>query len=318
MADKTTCSPHEFTPEQEARILANTRARGMTFEVFLPESMADWLRAKIAAGMFTSPGEAAFVAFQDHLAPKLTTYEQAIYLYVFRHSRFLGLEEATIGFKSARNRMALDLGKANTPMSEGSVYQSLRSLEAKRAITILRTEHSGRLIRLHLPHEIPGLVPPPTNATAPDIETMDFFEVPENRLLILKREDYKCFYTLQRLDDKNFVVEHVISRPNGDNSYRNVVAASREINNRKGAMTAEDNRTGADPGKYIVFEPGQDSLAVTPDPGFHLLVDPLARNHFEAVRRAFHLRGFRSAAVLAGVDAGVQRQLGGAPRISKT
>jgi len=37
----------------------------MTFEVFLPESMADWLRAKIAAGVFTSPEEAAFVAFQD-------------------------------------------------------------------------------------------------------------------------------------------------------------------------------------------------------------------------------------------------------------
>ncbi len=65
MPDKKTCSPHEFTPEQEARIIANTRARGMTFEVFLPESMADWLRAKIAAGVFNSPGEAAFVAFQD-------------------------------------------------------------------------------------------------------------------------------------------------------------------------------------------------------------------------------------------------------------
>jgi 5-methylcytosine-specific restriction endonuclease McrA len=69
---------------------------------------------------------------------------------------------------------------------------------------------------------------------------MDFFEVPENRLLILKREDYKCFYSLQRLDEKNFVVEHVVSRPNGNNSYRNVVAASREINNRKGSMTAEE------------------------------------------------------------------------------
>lgn len=55
----------EFTPEQQARIRANVRARGMTFEVFLPDSMADWLRAKIAAGVFTSPGEAAFVAFQD-------------------------------------------------------------------------------------------------------------------------------------------------------------------------------------------------------------------------------------------------------------
>lgn len=136
--------------------------------------------------------------------------------------------------------MALGIGKANTPMSEGSVYESLRSLEVKHAITILRTEHAGRLIRLHLPHEIVDLVPPPSSTAGPDIETMDFFEVLENRLLILKREDYKCFYTLQRLDEKNFVVEHVVSRPNGNNSYRNVVAASREINNRKGSMTAED------------------------------------------------------------------------------
>jgi hypothetical protein len=55
----------EFTPEQQERIKAHTRARGMTFEVFLPEESADWLRLKIAAGMFKNPGEAALVAFQD-------------------------------------------------------------------------------------------------------------------------------------------------------------------------------------------------------------------------------------------------------------
>jgi len=41
------------------------RARGMTFEVFLPEAIANWLREKIAAGVFKDPAEAAFVAFQD-------------------------------------------------------------------------------------------------------------------------------------------------------------------------------------------------------------------------------------------------------------
>lgn len=43
-----------------------------------------------------------FVQFQDFLAPKLDTYEQAIYLYIFRHSRMLGKPEVVIGFKSAR------------------------------------------------------------------------------------------------------------------------------------------------------------------------------------------------------------------------
>lgn len=37
----------------------------MTFEVFLPESLADWLRQKITDGVFKDAKEAAFVAFQD-------------------------------------------------------------------------------------------------------------------------------------------------------------------------------------------------------------------------------------------------------------
>ena len=44
--------------------------------------------------------------FQDYLAPKLDTYEQALYLYIFRHGRLLGAEEVVIGFKAARRRMA--------------------------------------------------------------------------------------------------------------------------------------------------------------------------------------------------------------------
>ena len=181
-----------------------------------------------------------FKEFQDHLAPKLDTYEQAIYLYIFRHSRLIGLEEVTIGFKSARSRMACGIGEHGTPMSEGSAYKKLQSRHAKGAIAIIRTEHSGRLLRLNLPTEIPGIVPTVVQEPARSIEDMDFFEVPENRLLILQRENYRCFYTLASLDERNFVIEHVVSRPAGSNGYRNVVAASREVNNRKGSMAAED------------------------------------------------------------------------------
>lgn len=182
-----------------------------------------------------------FIAeFQDHLAPKLDTYEQAIYLYIFRHSRLIGLTEVTIGFKSARSRMACGIGEHGKPMSENTAYVKLRSLESKGAISILRTEHTGRLISLHLPNDMAGLIPSPENAAKINVEAMDFFEVPENRLLILKRENSRCFYTLEKLDEKNFVIDHVVSRPDGDNSYRNVVAASREANNRKGS-TAADN-----------------------------------------------------------------------------
>ncbi len=180
------------------------------------------------------------IQFQDHLAPKLDAYEQAIYLYVFRHSRLLGLEEVTIGFKSARSRMACGIGEKGKPMSENTAYIKLSSLQEKGCVEILRTTHTGRVLKLRLPEEIPGIIPATPIEVVPDLEQMDFFLVPENRLFLLKRENYRCFYTLQKLDESNFVVEHVVSRPLGDNSYRNCVAASREANNKKGAMSAED------------------------------------------------------------------------------
>ena len=180
------------------------------------------------------------VEFQDYLAPKLDTYEQAIYLYIFRHSKLIGLDEVTLGFKSARSRIACGTGEKGKPMSENSAYKKLRSLEEKGVIKILRTEHTGRLIRLFLPHEIPSMIPQEKEKTKINIEDMDFFEVPENRLSILEREKHRCFYTLFKLDEKNFVNDHVVSRPDGNNNYRNVVAASREANNKKGSMHAED------------------------------------------------------------------------------
>jgi hypothetical protein len=179
--------------------------------------------------------------FQDYLAPKLDTYEQALYLYVFRHGRFLGTDEVVIGFKSARRRMACGIGQDGSPMSENTAYEKLRSLQSKHCIEIVSSERTGRRIRLKLPNEIPGIIPPPTlQAPELSIEEMDFFEVPENRALILDREGHRCFYCLRALTAESYVIEHVVSRPVGDNGYRNVVAACRECNNRKNDSAAED------------------------------------------------------------------------------
>ncbi len=78
--------------------------------------------------------EEFFTQFQDNLAPRLDTYEQTIYLYVFRHSRLIGIDEVTIGFKSARTRMACGIGEKGKPMSEGTAYLKLASLQAKGCV----------------------------------------------------------------------------------------------------------------------------------------------------------------------------------------
>jgi 5-methylcytosine-specific restriction endonuclease McrA len=87
---------------------------------------------------------------------------------------------------------------------------------------------------------MPGVLPLPVDATASSLEEIDFFEVGENRSRIFQREGERCFYCLRRITSENFVIEHVASRPIGDNSYRNVVAACLQCNNRKGRSGAED------------------------------------------------------------------------------
>jgi hypothetical protein len=178
--------------------------------------------------------------FQDYLAPRLDTYEQAIYLYVFRHSRLIERDEIVLGFKSARLRMATGIGEKGKPMAQNTCYEKLRSLQAKGCLEIVTVERSGSRIRLRLPSEIPGVIPDPATPDALDLEEIDFFTVAENRTQILLREGHRCFYCLRSLSADNQVIEHVVSRPEGNNSYRNVVAACRSCNNRKGDSDAED------------------------------------------------------------------------------
>lgn len=163
-------------------------------------------------------------------------YEQALYLHCFRHSRLVGQREVVIGFKSARRRIATGIGEAGKPMSEGTCYKKLKSLARKGCIEVVDSTREGMKVRVHVPAEIPGVLPPlqPERAE-PNLESVDFFTEPARREAILRREGGRCFYCLRELNGANWLVEHVRSRPHGDSSYRNVVAACRACNNRKGS-----------------------------------------------------------------------------------
>lgn len=181
-----------------------------------------------------------FREFQDYLAPKLDTYEQAIYLYLFRHTRLEGKAECVVGMRSARRQIAFGVGEHGKAMSENSCYKRLRSLEDKGCLQILGSERSGTKVKLYLPSEIEGVIPLEPEDVPLTLEEMDFFDVPENRAAIVGRESNKCFYCLRSISSSNYVIEHVVSRPKGDNSYRNLVASCLSCNNKKGDTLAED------------------------------------------------------------------------------
>lgn len=183
-----------------------------------------------------------FVAYQDYGAPMLDVYEQAIYLYILRHTILSGVDNAVIGFKSARKKMAFGIGKAGTPPSEAVVYEKLRGLEQKSFVKVLTSERTGTRIQILTPYLTATQSESESEATcAPlSIEEVDFFEVPQHRSAILQREANQCFYCMSGLTEANYVIEHVVSRPAGSNSYRNLVAACRQCNNRKDASPADE------------------------------------------------------------------------------
>lgn len=179
--------------------------------------------------------------FIDHCVPKLDVYEQVIYLYAIRHSRAIGQRQTVIALKSARKKLSFGIGKAGTPPSESVCYEKARSLQEKGLLRIIASERSGTRMDVFLPREA-GFAP--RNLTEPAqekrIEDLDFFSDPELRHAILERDEETCFYCKSELNGENYVIEHVVSRPEGDNTFRNLVAACRQCNNRKSGSAAPD------------------------------------------------------------------------------
>lgn len=178
--------------------------------------------------------------FCDHIAPGLDPYEQAIYLHVVRHSHLVGRPDAIISIASASANRAIGTGNNGGVMAPSQIHKKIRSLVAKGFLEIVESTRLGLQLRAHLPEQIPGLIPEPTFQTPLSLDEMDFFNVLENRQLILNRENHQCFYCLRKVSTDTYVIEHVVSRPAGNDSYRNLVAACRRCNNRKGEASAQD------------------------------------------------------------------------------
>lgn len=188
----------------------------------------------------TIDARTAIEQFQDYLAPQLDVYEQAVYLYILRHSRLVGKPRVTVELKTARNQIARGLGKRGSRIGTRTCMDKLRSLEAKGCIALTENGGDAPSVRVFLPSEMPGLIEQIGDETLDELESMDFFNEAINRRRIYQREDGRCFYCRRKLNDSNTSLDHIASRPAGDDGFRNVVASCKRCNSRKGDSSAED------------------------------------------------------------------------------
>jgi hypothetical protein len=179
---------------------------------------------------------------QDFLAPRLDCYEQMIYHYLFRHTRLHGKQRITVGTRTIQGSIGAGMGKEGSPPSQRVISDKLRTLERKGCIKILERSAQGTALEVLLPDEIPGIVVDRPQLPQEDIDTLDFFNDPQRRLAILRRENGRCFWCLRGITEANYSLDHVSPRsgPQEDHTYRNLVACCWECNSRKQATGAEE------------------------------------------------------------------------------
>jgi hypothetical protein len=164
---------------------------------------------------------------------ELSSWERLMLLSLYVSNEFRCGEQFTVTL----GRIATLAGASDT---SARVY--LRSLADKGVIKIDGYDRSGYKVTLVTPMSIPGI----TNLeqAAPqgiDLEAIDFFKDRRFVGALLARQNGICFYSLRRLEERECALDHLVPQARGgDNSYRNIVCCTFEMNTRKGDVAAED------------------------------------------------------------------------------
>jgi biotin operon repressor len=155
---------------------------------------------------------------------------------------FLCLYSASLYRSGEKFNVKLKEIVALSGASETSVREYVRCLREKGLIEIESVDRSGYTLSLISPLSIPGITKSSKGDTiAVDLEAIDFFTDRRFVSALLERQSGKCFYSLKQLQVSSTELDHLVPQVDGlDNSYRNIVCCTFEMNKRKGSMRAED------------------------------------------------------------------------------
>lgn len=182
-----------------------------------------------------------FREYIDYAVPLLETTEQSIYLYIIRHTFMEGKDNILISISNAAKNNIFGLSGRGGTMGISSTRDKVYTLQEKGFVRVIDSTPTGLRLQAILPSDIPSIKKTAcVSAHEIPLEELDFYSDPLLRIRIRERENNKCFYSLQKITDENFTVDHVISRPEGKNTYNNLVATTKAMNNRKSNMSAED------------------------------------------------------------------------------
>jgi biotin operon repressor len=126
--------------------------------------------------------------------------------------------------------------------SETSVRQYIRTLADKGVVQIVGFDRNGYQLTLIPPLSILGVAYAlPSLKVEIDIESLDFYEGRRFVSALIARQGGACFYSLRQLDERTCELDHLEPQANRlNNSYRNIVCSTFEMNKKKGSLSADE------------------------------------------------------------------------------
>ena len=172
--------------------------------------------------------EEFFKEYLDYAVPILETTEQAIYLYVVRHTLLEGKNNVLVSISNAAKNNSFGIGSRGGTMGISATRDKVYTLQEKGFVKVVDSTPAGLRLQAVLPSNVPSIKNIEIEAESKTpLEELDFYSDPVLRAAIREREGNRCFYSLQKITDENFTIDHVISRPEGQNTYNNLVATTK-------------------------------------------------------------------------------------------
>jgi len=186
----------------------------------------------------------------DHLQPELKGYEAAIYWYLFRKSILAtGQQYVRASVRGMQEGVIRSSSGQSDSLSYSAVQNALARLEELGAVQKAGdTSREGTLYKICLPEEIEVCqrrIKEAISAPAPKVDVkreLDYYNVPENRLKVFERDDYKCYNCGKQLTRFTATLDHIqpVSK-GGDNSLENLKTACLHCNSRRGNRPIMDS-----------------------------------------------------------------------------
>jgi len=152
-----------------------------------------------------------------------------------------GKDTVLVSISHAAKNNLFGLGSRGGTMGISATRDKVYTLQEKGFIKVVDSTPTGLRLQAIPLSDVPSIQKREQEAEElVPLEELDFYTDPILRTKIREREGNKCFYSLQKITDENFTIDHVISRPEGTNAYNNVVATTKVMNTKKSNMKAED------------------------------------------------------------------------------